>query len=396
MKNSRAKKRAEIEIKAESPSKSPSSSPSAKRSRSATAALTKKKENADADAVAVEVKRQQSDEGKAAANDDEHDGGPFPNWCRPSEAECFAARDALALLHGEPTNVTMTTATTAAAAPTTTTSSSPSPSSPSRAAFSDPDGCHNDCLSVLDSLVRTILSQNTTDATSARAFRSLKRALPTWEAARTAPRGVMEEAIRVGGLAEIKAARIRKILETIRAEAIGKKKKETMVMVKTATAKKEKEEDKTSPAAAAADAESLLSLEYLRGWRDRDAVVRELVRFDGVGPKTAACVVLFALGRADFPVDTHVNRIASAHLGWVPKNSSREQSYEHLRRRVPDSVAHDLHVLLVAHGKVCPSCKSVGRGGSGGGGGGKGGKCELRAAVAAVVERERKKIKAAE
>ena len=83
--------------------------------------------------------------------------------------------------------------------------------------------------------------------------------------------------------------------------------------------------------------------------------------------------MLFALKREDFPVDTHIHRI-SASIGWTPKAATREQAYEHLRRKVPASVCHDLHVLLVAHGKVCRRCSA-----SGGGGGEK---CAMRLAVA--------------
>lgn len=355
--------------------------------------------------------------------------GPFPTWRRPSPAECFAARDALALIHGEPGSIPLSPPTSPSTSP-----SFPSPNGTSSSkAFSDPNGCHNDCLSVLDSLVRTILSQNTTDATSVRAFRALKAALPTWEQTRTAPLGVMEEAIRVGGLAEIKAARIRVILETIRAEALAKMNGGSG----GGATKEEKDEKKKKKASAAAAPSSpsdfdfnnsLLSLEYLREWPDAEEIKAELVRFNGVGPKTAgetkkksfyvfcflfflllflylshpflclllflylsssskqqqykACVVLFALKRADFPVDTHIQRIAAA-LGWTPRNSSREQSYEHLRRKVPASVVHDLHVLLVAHGKVCRRCMSAGRGGGGGGE-----KCAMRAAVAEAAAAE--------
>ena len=364
--------------------------------------------------------------------------GPFPSWRRPSPAECFAARDALALLHGEPGAIPSSPPPSSPRPP-------PPPPLPSReaaaalsaaaATFSDPDGCHSDCLSVLDSLVRTILSQNTTDATSARAFRSLKIALPTWEHARTAKVGIMEEAIRVGGLAEIKAARIRTILEIIRTEALEKKRngggggggEEKKKGGKEKEDDKKKKKKKASDETTAAGFDfnnSLLSLDYLREWPDAEEIKRELVRFNGVGPKTAgelfisffpslfispppslslshththaqtyththtpsftllndnkmpACVVLFALKRADFPVDTHIHRIAAA-LGWTPKSSTREQSYEHLRRRVPATVVHDLHVLLVAHGKVCTRCMSAGRGGGGGGE-----KCAMRLAVA--------------
>ena len=269
--------------------------------------MEKKNKGGKPDVAATEV---EVDRNSTTSSND----GPFPSWRRPSPAECFAARDALALLHGEPGAIP------APPPPSSSSSSPPRPStlSPSKKddnnkVFSDPDGCHNDgCLSVLDSLVRTILSQNTTDATSIRAFRSLKRALPTWERARTAPPGVMEEAIRVGGLADIKAARIREILETLRAEALERRRREggggSGVGGGKGAEKEGKEEEKqgggekkrkkasggeTAAAAAGAPADlrefnnSLLSLEYLREWPDAEEIKGELVRFNGVGPKTA-------------------------------------------------------------------------------------------------------------
>lgn len=239
------------------PSSAPEISPSKKPARprrdakSAIVAATKKEE----DASSVKV------DGDPGADENPSDaGGPFPTWRRPSPEECFAARDALALLHGEPGAIP------------------PSPSSRAKT-FSNPDGCDDPagCASVLDSLVRTILSQNTTDATSCRAFRSLKGALPTWEQVRTAPVGVVEEAIRVGGLAEIKAARIRAILETLRAEALEKRRRVS----------KEEEEGAAAADSNGEGANALLSLEYLREWPDAERIKEELVRFNGVGPKTA-------------------------------------------------------------------------------------------------------------
>jgi len=167
---------------------------------------------------------------------------------------------------------------------------------------------------VLDSLVGTILSQNTTDATSAVAFANLKRAFPTWESVRVADPRPVEAAVKCGGLAEIKVRRIQVILNTLHEER-GK-----------------------------------ACMEYLREMDD-EAVKKELSRFKGVGPKTVSCVLMFCLKRPDFPVDTHVWKIAMT-LGWIPKSATRDTAYEHLNRRVPDACKFDLHVLLVEHGKV--------------------------------------------
>ncbi|KIP03104.1 hypothetical protein PHLGIDRAFT_130345 [Phlebiopsis gigantea 11061_1 CR5-6] len=89
------------------------------------------------------------------------------------------------------------------------------------------------------------------------------------------------------------------------------------------------------------------------------AAMRALVAFDGVGPKTAACVLLFCLGRAAFPVDTHVFRLARL-LGWVPPRADRVAAQAHLDLRVPPELKRGLHVLMVTHGRRCKGCRGKG------------------------------------
>ncbi|MCO5552718.1 hypothetical protein L7F22_006235 [Adiantum nelumboides] len=176
---------------------------------------------------------------------------------------------------------------------------------------------------VLDSLVGTMLSQNTTDTNSRRAFASLKERFPTWEAVYEADPKAVEDAIRCGGLAEIKTSRILSILRTLNLER-GK-----------------------------------LCLEYLHGL-STDEIKLELSRFKGVGPKTIACVLMFHLQQNEFPVDTHVFRITKI-LGWVPIKADREKAYLHLNHRIPNHLKFDPHCLLVTHGKRCPRCAKGGR-----------------------------------
>jgi endonuclease-3 len=216
---------------------------------------------------------------------------------------------------------------------------------------------------VLGALVRTILSQNTTDATSARAYASLRQEFgggagddtaddpegAFWERVRTTAPGKLETSIRVGGLADIKAARIRAILDTLVKEA-----KDKQAGVGAAAA--------ATGAAAPRHHHHYPSLEHLRRVPDDEEVKRQLTRFNGVGPKSAACVLMFALGRSDFAVDTHVlSMSATAPLRWVPASASREGAYEHLNARVPAECKVALHVLMVEHGKRCPSCARGGR-----------------------------------
>eukprot|EP00850_Spirogloea_muscicola_P014673 SM000107S14039 [mRNA] locus=s107:118121:119497:+ [translate_table: standard] len=178
-------------------------------------------------------------------------------------------------------------------------------------------------LTTLDSVVRTLLSQNTTDTNSRRAFISLKHAFANWEEVLAAPLEEVADAIRCGGLAETKARRIQGILDTLQAER------------------------------------GELSMEYLHAMGDEE-IKQELGRFKGLGPKTVACVLMFHLQREEFPVDTHVFRIAK-QLGWVPPKADRIKTYLHLNERVPQECKYALHCLLVTHGKRCPSCSNHGK-----------------------------------
>jgi endonuclease-3 len=180
-------------------------------------------------------------------------------------------------------------------------------------------------MRALDEVVATVLSQHTSDHNSERAFASLKRRFPTWEEVLDAPTEEVASAIRSGGIANQKAARIQRILARIE-EREGR-----------------------------ADLDRLGTL--------GDAEVEEyLTSLPGVGPKTAACVLLFSMGRAAFPVDTHVHRV-TARLGWIPPGASAERAHQLLGRLVPADIRYDLHVGLVTHGRaVCkaqhPRCST--------------------------------------
>lgn len=175
-------------------------------------------------------------------------------------------------------------------------------------------------LSVLDGLVSTILSQNTTDVNSQRAFASLKSAFPTWEEVLTAEQKLIENAIRCGGLAPTKASCIKNTLSCLK-EKNGK-----------------------------------LCLEYLRDL-SIDKIKSELSCFKGIGPKTVACVLMFHLQQDDFPVDTHILQIAKT-LGWVPGGADAKKAYLHLNCRIPNELKFDLNCLLFTHGKMCNGCST--------------------------------------
>lgn len=173
--------------------------------------------------------------------------------------------------------------------------------------------------SPLDSLVSTILSQNTSDLNSHRAFEALKKAYPDWPMVLSATKNDLAKVIQAGGLANQKAARIKEILARIQ---------------------KERGE---------------LSLDFLENESTKSARTY-LLDFKGVGQKTAACVLLFSLNKPVFPVDTHILRIA-IRLGWIPKNSDADHAHALLEKIIPQSMYFTAHINLIAQGKTI--CKAI-------------------------------------
>ena len=178
----------------------------------------------------------------------------------------------------------------------------------------------------LSELVAVVLSQHTSDVNSERAFDSLRARFPDWESVRRAPTAELAEAIRSGGLATIKAVRIQRILNQILA------------------------------------ARGELSLDFLRTLPLAEA--RTFLRgLDGVGPKSAACVLLFSLDQPAMPVDTHVHRVAR-RLGLIDARTSAEAAHEQLEAMVPPDEVYSFHVNLIQHGRAickaprprCPEC----------------------------------------
>jgi endonuclease III len=181
-------------------------------------------------------------------------------------------------------------------------------------------------LPPVDELISTILSQNTNDANRDRAFHGLKARFPEWQAVLFAPVADIEDAIRPAGLGPQKAPRIREVLRRINAER------------------------------------SRLELEFLRAMPPVEALAW-LRRLPGVGPKTAAIVLLFSLGIPAFPVDTHIFRV-SGRLELRPETMNVEAAHDHLAACFAPEEYALAHVLLIRLGREicrarkpdCPRC----------------------------------------
>ena len=175
-------------------------------------------------------------------------------------------------------------------------------------------------------LVLTLLSQNTSDSNSGRAFIRLLNAFPDWPSLLDADVKAIERAIQPGGLAPTKAPRLQALLR----EVWSRRSSFDLAFLKE------------------------LPLEEARAW---------LLSLPGVGPKTAACVLLFSLGRPALPVDTHVHRVAK-RLGLVPERSTAEQAHDLLSPMLTAKQFYPFHMQLIKHGRrtcsaqrpKCPAC----------------------------------------
>jgi endonuclease III len=178
----------------------------------------------------------------------------------------------------------------------------------------------------LEELILTVLSQHTSDVNAVRAFGALRARFPTWDGVVRARTATVANAIRPGGLANVKAPRIQAILRTIH-ERGGR-----------------------------------YDLSFLEDMSDADARAY-LSTLNGVGPKTAAIVLAFSLGRNALAVDTHVHRVAR-RLDLVPAQASAEKAQVMLNELVPPELRVAMHVGLIRLGREictarrprCPIC----------------------------------------
>ncbi len=169
--------------------------------------------------------------------------------------------------------------------------------------------------SILDLLIATKLSQNTTDKTSYRAFTNLKNSFSSWDDVAAAPLNQIKDSIKVCGLANTKATQIKKMLNEMK-ENYGS-----------------------------------LDLAFLKKMKDEE-VYDELLQYDGLGVKTISCVLAFSLGRDVFPVDTHVHRVLN-RLGLVTTNTA-EKTFEAIKNEIPAGKKPSFHTNLIKFGRnIC-------------------------------------------
>jgi endonuclease III len=283
---------------------------------------------------------------------------PYPNWPHPTAEECEEVTRLLSKVHGY------------VSAPKTI----PTPSL-------DVSGC-GEVPSVLDALIRTRLSAATSGTNSSRAFAGLVstfgilkegigKGSVDWNKVRLADQKEVFEAIKSGGLADVKSKDIKKILQMVWEE--NQERRNTLQSSTSHAAGESNEPAAEKSAEVEKAAQDVVSLDHLHLLSTDDAFTH-LTRYPGIGPKTASCVLLFCLQRPSFAVDTHVFRLCK-WLNWVPPagepaglapnakgpftGPTRNSTYAHCEVRVPDDLKYPLHQLLIRHGKSCPRCRAI-------------------------------------
>lgn len=269
---------------------------------------------------------------------------PFPDFVMPTAEACLEVKNLLSELHGtyEPPEAI------------------PPPSL-------EVSGC-GEVPCVLDALIRTRLSAATSGTNSGYAFTGLVskfgileegigKGSVNWSKVREADIKDVEDAIKRGGLARTKSKDIKAILDMVREENIARR--EAFVKEKEGGEKADVvggeslTQGQKDLEIAAADKE-ILSLQYIHGLTN-DEAMDELIKYPGIGVKTAACVILFNLRRPSFAVDTHVHRL-TRWLKWIPDNANENKAFSHCEVRIPNEYKYSLHQLFFQHGQKCGRC----------------------------------------
>lgn len=274
---------------------------------------------------------------------------PFSDWPHPTREECQQVVDLLSQVHG----------------PQKAPATIPIPSL-------KVSGC-GEVPSILDAMIRTLLSAATTGTNSSRAFQGLVdkfgilkegigKGSVDWDAVRRAEQKDIFEAIKSGGLAANKSKNIKAILEQVYAENMARRDALVKAREGNDAALAPKGAENESPEQQLAEViradQHVVSLDHLHALGTQDAM-EAMMRYPGIGVKTSSCVALFCMRRPSLAVDTHVFRLLK-WLGWVPPDVKGEiAAFSHVEVRVPDELKYALHQLFIKHGKTCPRCRAA-------------------------------------
>ncbi|MEP7147173.1 MAG: endonuclease III [bacterium] len=181
--------------------------------------------------------------------------------------------------------------------------------------YGEPFDCGSDRPSVLDVLIATKLSQNTTDKSSFAAFGNLKQRFKNWDEVAKADITEIKDCIRVCGLVNTKAVQIKKMLQSMKEEY------------------------------------GTLDLSFMKEY-ENEKVYEKFLLYKGIGVKTVSCVLIFALGRDAFPVDTHVHRVLNRLA--IVQTHSPEKTFEQVKDNIPEGKRYELHSCLIKFGRnIC-------------------------------------------
>ncbi|KGO68800.1 DNA glycosylase [Penicillium italicum] len=224
---------------------------------------------------------------------------PFPDFQRPSPQECQEAHRILTASHGE--------------------------RDPDATNAMNVDGIDRPSVfpDPLHGLIYALLCQATNERNAIRQVGAMTKEYGSWTDYNAISKGgetKLQDVLSCGGLHIRKAKFIMSILRQVKAR------------------------------------HGIYSLNHLWPLED-EQVMEELLSYDGIGPKTASCVISLTLNRQRFVVDTHIHRI-TGFLGWRPKRATPEQARAHLETKIPDEFKYSLHLLFITHGRECPECKA--------------------------------------
>ena len=291
---------------------------------------------------------------------------PYPDWAHPTAEECLVVHDLLMSAFPEDQHSRFIQPDTV-----------PPPSE-------FVAGC-GEVPTILDAMLRTLLSAATSKRNSSSAFQGLVKRFGLqesgpckgsvdWTAIRHATLDDVFEAIKTGGLAKTKSQNMKAILDMVYSENEERCKAHSKVI----------EDDDPSAAPDGADPSNLaqmkgeialfnqdiLTLDYYHLLPKDDALMA-MQKYPGIGVKTAACVALFCMQKPCFAVDTHVFRLCR-YLGWVPPKDgevapgekkrpevNEVNTFKHCEVRIPENLKYGLHQLFWNHGNDCGRCRAI-------------------------------------